>query len=211
MPCNLAPTPICIRRGSTVNLPLRPHSDRWRYVPIATIDKTAPVAIHTTAAHDIPDQWKGVVVNAAGMTEINATRTLDKLRDADWLRFDVVDSDTVKVNSVNAIGFGTHTATTGQIVIPEPLDLSPYNEAFMRVVDAAGVELAYFTTADNTLEIDAATDCIWLRLTAVQSAALTWDEGQYDIKLRNSTTLATKHLASPDSTITVVRSNTIAP
>lgn len=210
MPCNLAPTPICIRRGSTVNLPLRPHSDRWRYVPIDTIDNTAPVAIHTDGAHDIPDQWMGVVVNAEGMQEINATRALSKLREADWLRFDVVDADTVKVNSINAIGFGTHTAGTGQIVIPEPLDLSQYDEAFMRVVDADGVELAYFTTVATTLEIDAANDSIWLRLTAAQSAELTWDEGQYDIKLRNSATLVTKHLASPDSTITVVRSNTIA-
>ena len=207
MTCNLPPTPICIRRGSTVYLPLRPHSDRWRYVPIATIDKTAPVAIHTTGAHDIPDQWKGVVVNAAGMTEINATRALNKLRDADWLRFDRVDADTVTVNSINAVGFGAHTAGTGQIVIPEPLDLGTFTDVRMQVNDADGVQLAYFSQTAGTLEIDAPNRCIWLRLTAAQSAALTFDAGVYDLELVDGAGKVT-NLVSPESTFTVIPENT---
>ena len=205
MPCNLPPTPLCIRRGSTVALPLRLHSDRWRWITITGVSNSAPVQI-TAPGHQIPHQWLGAIYNVVGPSELNASRDVAKIRPADMVRFDVVDGDTLAINTINSAAMPAYVSG-GQIAVPEPLDLSLYVSARMQVNAPDGTQLAFFSTADGTLDIDIASRAIWLRLTPAQSAAITWDSGLYDIELVTASG-DVKNPVSPDSTITVIREQT---
>lgn len=158
---------LTIRKGSTVRIPIRVESGEWDYAPITTIENTAPVRI-TATSHGIPDGWRAAVMNAKGLTDLNAEN--NPPTDAELYPLTRIDANTVEINKINAAGFKTHTASTGQLAFRKPLDLSGYTSARMDVKDKVdGTVIATFKTQDNTLEIDLASDALWLSLTPVQS------------------------------------------
>lgn len=159
---------ITIRKGETVRLPIRIESDEWDYAPITTIENTAPVRI-TATSHSIPDGWRAAVMNAKVLTEMNAENNPPK--DSELRKIARIDANTVEINDINAAGFKTHTASTGQLAFYKPLDLSGFTSARMDVKDKiGGTVIASFNTTDGTLEIDLASDALWLNLTPTESA-----------------------------------------
>lgn len=196
----LKPLPLTIRRGETVNLPIRIESGVLVYATITAIAQSAPVRI-TATAHGMPDGWKACVMNSRGMTEMNAE--YNPPRDNEFERATVVNANTVEFNTINAAGFRAYTSG-GQLAYYAPLDLAGYLSARMVVKDReGGTALATFSTTDGTLEIDAANQTLWLRIADDASALLTFDSGVHDIELTDLTG-ETKAVCSADSVFTVL-------
>lgn len=171
---------LTIRRGETVNLPIRIESDVLGYASITAIAKSAPVRI-TAAAHGLPDGWRAAVVNVKGMTELNAANQPPK--DAELRRVTVVDPDTVEFNVVNAAGFKAYVSG-GQLVFYKPLDMSLYSSARAQLKTKVGGEvLLTLSTADGTLEIDPLNSALWLRLPALTTAGLAFTKAVFDVEL----------------------------
>lgn len=196
----LKPLSLTIRRGETVDLPIRIESDTLDYATITAIAQSAPASI-TATAHGIPDGWKAAVMNAKGMTEMNAEYNPPK--DSEFKRVTVIDANTVEFNTVNAAGFRAYTSG-GQLAFYVPLDLSAYTSATMDIKDrVGGTVLLSLSTVDGTLELDAATKTLWLRLTDEATAAITFDTGVFDIELGDASG-DVKAVCSADSVITVL-------
>lgn len=170
---------LTIRRGATVNIPIRLESDTLQSTAITAITKSTPVSI-TATGHGLPDQWRSCVVCAGGMTEINAEYPPF---DADLQRTTVVDANTVQFNRVSSACYTTYTSG-GSLVSYAPLDLSSFTSARLEVKNrVGGTQLALWTTTDGTLEIDNIAKALWVRLTAAQSTALSFTKGVFDIEL----------------------------
>lgn len=205
---------ISIRRGSTVALPIRVESSVLSYAQITTIANTAPVRI-TAAAHGLPDGWRTAVMNARGLTDLNAEYNPPK--DKELQRVTLVDADTVEFNSVNATGFKTHTANTGQLAFYAPVDLSLYVGARMEIKKKVGGErLALFATpatvtdaTDGALELDAANNTLWIRLTDAESTAIEFKSAVFDIELLRANG-DIEAVCSADSVITIDQEITTA-
>lgn len=171
---------LSIRRGATVNLPIRIESDELDSVAITAITRSTPVRI-TATGHGLDDRWRAAVVCAGGMTEINASEYPPP--DDELQLVTVVDANTVEFNKVSSACYRAYTSG-GSLVSYAPLELSSFDSARMEVKDrAGGAQLALLTTGVGTLEIDLVTNTLWIRLTAAESAALTFKRGVFDIEL----------------------------
>lgn len=205
MSCSLQTLDLCVRRGTTVEIPIRLESSTWRYASISAIAQSAPVRI-TATAHGIPDGWRAAVMNVVGMTELNAEGNPPK--DRELRRVHVVDADTVEINDVNAAGFRAYKSG-GQLAWYAPQDLSMYEGARMQVRNkVGGTLLAEFTTDGGTLEIDTVNDCLWLKLTEAQSLALTFSSGVFDIEMIRAGG-DVDAICANDSTLTVLAEVTV--
>jgi hypothetical protein len=204
MSCSLQKLDLCIRKGATVELPIRIESGNLGYAAISAVAQSAPARI-TAAEHGIPDGWRVAVVNVAGMTEINAevSRPGATPKDSAFVRVTRVDDDTLDLNSVNAAGFRAYKSG-GQVVFWQPLDLTQYEGARMEVKNkVGGNRLAFWSTADNTLDLDQVNQCLWLKLSDEETAEIEWASGVFDIELLRSGG-EVDALCSADSTITVL-------
>lgn len=190
---------LTIRKGETVAIPIRVESDTWVYKPISTIAQSAPVRI-TATAHGLKDGWRAAVMNAAGMTELNAANNPPK--DKELRRVTVVDVDTVEFNTINAAGFKAYKSG-GQLAYYAPLDLSAFTSARMKVKDRVGGTVLLDLTSPDDLELDAATQSLWLRMTAVDSAGITFKSGVFDIELVVASGAVTP-ICLPTSTLTAI-------
>ena len=193
---------LTLTRGETVALPIRVESYTLTYKTITAMTQSGPARI-TATGHGIPDGWRACVMNAKGMTELNAANNPPK--DSELRRVTVVDANTVEFNAVNAAGFRAYTSG-GQLVYWAPRDLAGFVSARMDIKDRiGGTVLMSLTTAGltPTMELDAATQTLWLRLTDEATAAITFDSGVFDIELIDAGGEVTKG-CSADSTITVL-------
>jgi len=192
---------ISIRRGSTVALPIRVESSVLSYAQITTIANTAPVRI-TATAHGLPDGWRAAVMNAKGITQLNAAWNPPK--DSELRTIVVVDADMVEINDYNAAGLKAHTAGTGQLAYYAPHDLMPYEGARMNVKAKVGGEpLAIYTTTDGTLELDNATKAVWLKLSDTETMLLAAKNYVFDIELLR-TGGGVEAICTADSVLTVL-------
>ncbi|THF55910.1 hypothetical protein [Pseudothauera rhizosphaerae] len=204
MSCKLQKLDLCIIRGATVALPIRIESDTLAYATINDVLQSAPVQI-VASGHGIPDGWRAAVMNVKGPVELNAAN--NPPRDSDFRRTTRLDTSTVAFNAVNGAGFKPYVSG-GQLAYYLPVNLALYDSARMDVRNRVGGDLlASFSTDEGTLGLDAANDCLWLRLTAEQSAELSWTKGVFDAELvePDGTVL---RICSSDSTITVTTENT---
>lgn len=169
-----------MRKGSTIAIPLRIESQTLTYKPITGISLTAPIEIEATG-HGLKDGWKAAVMNAGGTKQINAANNPPS--DAEFRAVTVVDADTIQFNAVNAAAYTAYTSG-GHLVYYAPVDLSAFASARMTVKNrVGGTEIASFTTANGGLEIDAATNTLWIRMAADDSAAIAAKKGVFDIEL----------------------------
>ena len=149
MACNLPVVPLCLRRGEDVDLPLRFESSVWRYIIIDSVNQGAPVVITTDGAHGLADRWRGVIINGTGGNiPIAAERPLNKLRDSDYIAFDVTDTDELEINGVVSIGWSAY-AGGSVIAVPVPVDLGEFVEARMQINTPSGEMVRYMTSADD--------------------------------------------------------------
>ncbi|UCV01146.1 hypothetical protein [Acidovorax radicis] len=171
---------IELRRGATFVLPVRWETTPWLYAAIASISLTAPVAI-TSAAHTIPDGWNVAVVDAKGLTQLNAKSNPPKA--SDMRRATVVSATQIQFNEISAAAFSKHQAGTGYLAWLTPHSLDGY-KARMQIKDrVGGTVLLELTTENGGIALDDGTKVIEISITAEQAEAFTKTAGVYDLEL----------------------------
>lgn len=175
---------IDLRRGATFVLPVRWETEPWLYAAIASIALTAPVAI-TSAAQTIPDGWNVAVVDAKGMTQLNARNNPPTA--SDMRRATVVSNTVIQFNEISSAAFGKHSAGTGFLAWLTPQSLVGYT-ARMQIKDRVGgtVLLSLTSAVNGGITLDDTGKVIEITITAEQAEAITWTSGVYDLELVSS-------------------------
>ena len=166
-----------IRIGASADIQIRIETGEVRFAPISSISRSAPARVVTQAAHGLLDGWRVSVVDAKGMVAINDVRPTS---------VSVVDTTTIDLDGVSTLGMSAHTADSGALKWYAPKDLSGYTGARMDLKRAVGATAVLsLHTDDGTLEIDAATSSVWIRLspTALSTAGVTARDYYFDIEL----------------------------
>ncbi len=203
---NLSTLKIEVRLGASADIPIRIETGSLTFAPIASIAKSAPARVVTTDPHGIPDGWRATIVDAKGMTELNA----DDVSDRDLTKVTVIDATTLDLDGVSSLSFRTHTANTGAIAFYAPKDLSAYTSANMDVKKRVGGAVeANFNTTAGTLEIDVATNAVWLRLADADTALLSTRDYVFDIELTRIDGIDA--ICSADSVLTITPEVTTTP
>lgn len=189
-----------IRRGASSDIPIRIETDVLSFVPIASISKSAPMRVVTSSTHGMPDGWRGAIVDAKGLTEMNASSSI---RDSELHRVTVINATTLDFNNVSSLNFNTHTALTGVIAFYTPKDLSVYTSARMDLKKTvSGSIIATFSTVSSTLQIDNTAKALWLRLTAANLSAITAGQYLFDIEMVRAS--GVDALCTSDSTVNIL-------
>ena len=166
-----------MRLGASADIQIRIETDEIVFALIASISRSAPARVVTQAAHGLLDGWRASVIDAKGMVAINDVRPTS---------VSVVDTTTVDLDGVSSIGMSAHTADSGALKWYAPKDLSDYTGARMDMKRSVGGDAVLsLHTDDGTLEIDAATSSVWIRLspTALSTAGVTARDYYFDIEL----------------------------
>ncbi len=172
---------IQIRRGSTFPMVVRWETESWLYAAITSISLTAPVAI-TSAAHTIPDGWNVAVVDAKGLTQLNAKSNPPKK--SDMRRATVVSATQIEFNEVSAANFTPHKAASGYLAWRAPQSLTGY-AARMQIKDRVdGTVLVSLTSAPSGgITINQTDKAIEIVITDAQTEAIAKAGGVYDLEL----------------------------
>ena len=166
-----------MRLGSSADIQIRIETDEIVFALISSISRSAPARVVTQAAHGLLDGWRVSVIDAKGMVAINDVRPTS---------VSVVDTTTIDLDGVSTLGMSAHTADSGALKWYAPKDLSGYTGARMDIKRAVGATAVLsLHTDDGTLEIDAATSSVWIRLspTALSTAGVTARDYYFDIEL----------------------------
>ncbi len=195
-----------VRLGASADIPIRIETGSLTFAPIASIAKSAPARVVTTDPHGIPDGWRATIVDAKGMTELNA----DDVSDRDLTKVTVIDATTLDLDGISSLIFRTHTANTGAVAFYAPKDLSAYTSANMDLKKRVGGAVeANFSTTAGTLEIDVATNAVWLRLADTDTALLSARAYVFDIELTRVDGIDA--ICASDSVITITPEVTTTP
>lgn len=184
---------LAIRRGETFTLTVRWETEPWLYAAITSISQTAPVRI-TSATQAIPDGWQVSVVDAKGMTQLNAANNPPKPKD--MRRATAVSSTEIEFNDISSASFGAHKANTGYLAWLTPHALAGYT-ARMQIKDRVGGLVLFSLTSDvaGGIEIDDANKVIEITLTAAQAEMAAAASGVYDLELVSTGGVVTALLA----------------
>ena len=197
---------LSARIGASADIALRLETSELRFIAITGMAKTAPLRV-TAPSHGIPDLWYAAVIDPRGMTEMSAVDS-NKIRESEFHQITVIDANTVDFMEISAASFSAYTGG-GYLAYYEPMDLSGYTSARMDIKRRVGgdVELALNTT-DGTLEIEAATHSVWIRLDDTDLAALPARDYVFDIELISAT--AVDAICSAESVFEVLPEVTIS-
>lgn len=183
-------TDFTIKQGSTFSRVLRWESPTVVYKPITAITKSAPVRI-TSTSHGVPDGWRVNIQSAQGMKQINAQNTPPK--QTDYHKATVVDANTIELNDVNALEYGTYTSG-GVVAYNQPIDLTGYTARMQikaKLADATNIlELTSSPAAGITVDNVAKT--ITVTLTAAQTTQLTFKSAVYSLEMVSSGGIVTE-------------------
>jgi hypothetical protein len=191
---------VSVRKGASADIALRLETSILKFSAISAMTQSAPLRV-TSTGHGLLDQWHAAIVDAQGMTELNAVES-NAIRDSEFHQISVVDANTIEFNGISSSGFRPYTSG-GYLAHYAPMDLSGYTSARMDIKRRVGgdVELA-LNTANGTLQIDAATHSIWIRLDDTHLDALPAREYVFDIELVSATTVDA--ICSADSVFAVL-------
>lgn len=174
-----APTyELNITKGKTLEQTLLYAEERLTYAPIAAIVNKAPLRVRIPA-HGIPDGWP---VRIQGVSSPSIMNTPE----GETVLASVFDADTIEFNSIDANLWGT-IEESGSVVYYTPAVITGWKFR-MQIKDAPGGNILMdFSSdiadaADGTITVNAASSSFTLGLTDVQSAAITWNGGVYDIE-----------------------------
>jgi hypothetical protein len=166
---------LVIYQGSTFSEILRWESSRKVYKPITGITNAAPIVI-TSPLHDVPDGWRVRFTNVVGMKEINSA--------ADTYSTAVLKTEnTIEINAINSIAYAPY-ASGGILEYNEPINLSGYT-ARMQIRNKLGdtTYLLDMTTENGRIILNNSVKTIELKITATDTAAITWTSGVYSLEL----------------------------
>ena len=170
-----------IRRGESFTLAVRWETEPWLYAAIASIALAAPVQITTAGPHNLPNGWKVAVVDAKGLTQLNAKNNPPKA--SDMRRATVVSATQIQFNEISAAAFGKHQAGSGYLAWLTPHTLIGY-AARLQIKDrVGGAVLLSLTTENGGIALDDGGKVIEISITAAQTEALTKSAGVYDLEL----------------------------
>lgn len=168
-----------ITRGKTFQRRMRWEAPPYVYKPISAIAQSAPVRI-TATGHGILDGQSAAVVSVKGMVEMNAAKMPPEAKD--YRRVTVVDPNTVEFNEVNSASFKAYVSG-GYLQYRTPVDMTGYT-ARMHVKDKiGGVLLLSLTTENGGITLDNVAKTITLLVSALDTAAITWKAGVYDLEM----------------------------
>jgi hypothetical protein len=171
---------LTILQGRTFSYPLKWEIEPIVYKPITGITQAAPCIV-TAVGHGLPDGWRVVIVSVKGMTQINAS---NPPKDNEYVVAKVLTADTIELNTVNAAEYKAYTSG-GYVQYNTPQDLTSYI-ARMSIKDkVGGTELMSLTTTNSRILIDNTTKTIKLDIDALDTAAITWKRGIYDLELES--------------------------
>lgn len=181
---------LAIKQGKTFTMILRWEEQAYVYKPITAITKAAPARL-TVPSHGVPDRWRVAVTNVKGMTQINAEA--NALKDKDFKPATVIDPNTIELNAVNASGFSAY-ASGGEIQYRAPVDITGFTVRMAIKDKVGGTELLSLTTTNGRITLDTVRSTITVAINAVDTAALTWRSGVYDIEAVSPTGVVTELL-----------------
>lgn len=184
-------TDLVIYKGSTFTRVVRWASLPYVYTPITAITKAAPVVI-TATGHGLRDGWSALVASAGGMRQINAKYSPP--RESEMHRVTVVDANRVSFNTIDSTRFSTYTSG-GSLVSFTPADLAGYTARMMvrQYAGATGDPLLSLTSPADIV-LDNTEHTITVTIDAATTAAITWEDGEYDLELESATGVVTKVL-----------------
>ncbi len=191
---------LSVRKGASANIPLRLETGTLSFAAISAMAKSAPLRV-TAPGHNLPDGWYVAIVDAKGMTELNAADS-NSIRDSEFHRVTWIDADTVDFDGISAANFRTYTSG-GYLAFYAPMSLASYTSARMDIKTRVGgdVILALNTTG-GTLEIDAATSTVWIRLDDTSLDAVAARDYVFDLELVSAS--AVDAICSADSVLEVL-------
>lgn len=173
---------IEIRKGSTFSLAVRWETEPWVYAAITSISRAAPAAV-TSSPHSLPEGWAVAVVDAKGLTQLNAKN--NPPRAADMRRARVISSTEIEFNDVSTAGASTaHIANTGYLAWRTPQSLDGFS-ARMTIKDRIGGLALHSITSQAGMGIvlDDAKKVIELTIPAETTAAFLFARGVYDLEM----------------------------
>ena len=170
---------LTIKQGKTFR-----HVIRWETTPIvykaiSAISKSAPVSLAVTG-HGMPDGWNAAIVSVQGMTQINAQNTPPK--ESDYHKSTVIDGNTIEFNDINAADYSTYRSG-GYLQYNTPKDLAGYSARMSIKTKVGGTELESFNSTAEDIVIDNTDKTITILISATDTAAMTWTNGEYELEM----------------------------
>lgn len=142
---------IHVLRGATFKREYRWGRAPYIYKAISGIAKSAPARL-TVTGHGLPNNWRGAIVGAAGMTEINSLTNPPV--ETDYHKLTVVDANTIDINDINSIPYGTYVGGSGVLVALTPVPLTGMKARFVMVPDAPNDPNGFTITEQTGITID---------------------------------------------------------
>lgn len=172
-----------IRRGETFTLTVRWETEPWLYAAIESVANTAPARIMLQApGAEIPNGWRVAVVDAKGMTQLNAANNPPKAKD--MRRAAVFSATQLEFNDTSAAAFGTHVANSGYLAWLTPHSLDDFT-ARMQIKDrVGGTPLHTVTSAPlGGIVLSDAEKTIEIKISATTTEGFLWSSGVYDLEM----------------------------
>lgn len=172
---------ITLRQGSSERITVRWETEPYVYAAIQSISRAAPAVITTQAAHEIPGGWRVAVVDAQGMTQLNAKS--NPPAKTDFRRARVRSGTQIEFNDLSSAAFGAHKTGTGYLQWLTPHPLQDF-EARMDIKDrVGGTTLMTLNTDNGGIVLSDAEKTISLVFNPADTEGLTWRAGVYDLEM----------------------------
>lgn len=171
-----------IYKGSAFRKSLRWEGSTLVYKSITAVTALSPITL-TVPNHGIPNGWRFYIQSVKGMTQLNAKKS--PAAESDFHKAVVNTTDSITIPNSNGLDYGTYTAS-GVIAYYTPQDLSFYNLSRFVVKDKVGGTELLRVSGGSNIVVDTVNNKIDLFLSAVDTAAITWTKGVYELELEDS-------------------------
>ena len=186
---------IALRKGSSARITVRWETEPWLYAAIASISQAAPVGITLQAAAQIPDGWRVAVLDAKGLSQLNAQN--NPAKKPDMRRASVASGTQLTFNELSGAGFGKHVANTGYIAWMTPHALAGYI-ARMDIKDRiGGTTLLTLNSVGGAIEINDSDKTITLIFEPADTEGVAWNSAIYDLEMVSAGGYVTPILFGP--------------
>lgn len=171
---------LTIVQGSTYHQVIRWETSKWATAAIASMTLAGIVQVETVTPHGIPDGWRAAVVDAKGLTDLNAKE--NPPADDDMRLATVVSPTAIEFNPISSAAFRPYTQG-GWLKWRVPQDLTGYT-ARMAIKDRVGGNvLLSLDTTNARIVIDPAEDTIELVIDSATTQEIDWAKGVYDLEM----------------------------
>lgn len=181
---------LVIPRGRTFSKVLRWGQPRLAYRVIESVSQSAPCALETEVAHDMPDGWPFAIANAKGMTDINSPNQKDentgKVRYTQNHIATRLSNTGIEINDLISSGFRPYTGG-GILIYKIPVDLDGFTAAAQVRASVESTEiLLSLTTENGGIVLNNVTKTITLQRPAAITAELEWTDGVWDLEVTSA-------------------------